>query len=270
MSGDAGSAVRIDRRELLVTVAVVGVGCALLWTTPLLLPLRLLVTLVHEAGHATVAMLCGGSVQSITVNVHEGGLTRYSLRGGGSTWRAIVIGSAGYVGTAVVGGALLEVCGRLGRARLALGALATAVVAIGLAWVPWSTSPDAASAAATGSGSGDGRFTVLVCIAAVAVFAGLAAQPVVRVRRIALVAVATSMCLGAVEDLRVVLDLSRAGGVSDASIVAAVAPFPPWFWAGLWMLIGLAACGLGCWSVLSYQWSRNTRSAGSPSHDPSA
>jgi hypothetical protein len=185
------------------------------------------------------------------VNVHEGGLTRFSLPPGRSTFKLVAIGSAGYVGTAVVGGLLLELCGRLGRARIALGALAATVGAIGLAWVPWSISPDGVSASASGSGRGDGRFTILVCAVAVAVFVALAVQPVVRLRRIALVAVATALCLGAVEDLRVVLSIARAGGHSDASIVADAAPFPPWFWASLWMLIGVAACGLACWSALS-------------------
>ena len=250
----------IDRREFLITVAVVAVACFLLWTTPVLLPLRLLVTLVHEAGHATVAMLCGGSVQSLTVNAHEGGLTRFSLPAGRSTLKLVAIGSAGYVGTAVIGGALLELCGRLGRARIALGVLAATVAAIALAWVPWSISPDGASAAASGSGRGDGRFTILVCVVAVVAFIGLAVQPIVRVRRIALVAVATALCLGAVEDLRVVLSIARAGGHSDASIVADVAPFPPWFWASLWMLIGVAACGLACWSAFARDRSPTTPS----------
>ena len=239
----------IDRRELLITVAVVAVACLLLWSTPLLMPLRLLVTLVHEAGHATVAMLCGGSVQSLTVNANEGGLTQFSLPAGRSTLRLVAIGSAGYVGTAVVGGLLLELCGRLGRARVALGVLAAIVATIGLAWVPWSISPDGVTASASGSGRGDGRFTILVCVLAVAAFVGLAVQPLVRLRRVALVAVATALCLGAVEDLRVVLSVARAGGHSDASIVAGVAPFPPWFWASLWLVIGVAICGLACWSA---------------------
>ena len=237
-------------RELGITVAVVGAACFFLWSTPPMLPLRLLVTLVHEAGHAVIAMLCGASVQSVTINAREGGLTSFSLAPR-STWRVVAIGSAGYVGTAVVGGLLLEVCARMGRARVALGVLAALVAAIGLAWVPWSTDPDAVSAAATGSTRGDGRFTVVFCVVAVLVLVGLAAQPLAAVRRVALVAIATALCLGAVEDLRVVLSLSTSGGLSDATIVASQAPFPAWFWAGLWGLIGVAACGLGLWSALA-------------------
>lgn len=240
---------RVSRRELVVTVVVVGLGCLLLWTSPLLLPLRLLVTLVHEAGHAIIAMVCGASVQSVTINTAEGGLTTFTLPER-STLRLVAIGSAGYLGAAVVGGLLLEVCARIGRARIALGVLAAMVGAIGLAWVPWSTDPDGVSAAASGSSAGDGRFTIFFCLATIAVLVGVAAQPSVHVRRIVLVAVATALCLGSVEDLRNVLEISRSGGHSDASLVASVAPFPPWFWAGLWLLLGVAACGLGLWSAL--------------------
>lgn len=241
---------RVGRREFTITVVVVGLACLLLWRSAPMLPLRLLVTLVHEAGHATVAMLVGASVQSITINPSEGGLTFFSLPADAGTMRIVAIASAGYVGTALVGGALLEVCARIGRARIALGVLAFLVAAIGLAWVPWSTDPGGVSAAASGSGSGDGRFTIAFCVLTVGVLAGVAAQPSVHVRRVVLVAIATALCLGAVEDLRHVLEISRSGGHSDASIVASVAPFPPWFWAGLWLLIGVAACGLGLWSAL--------------------
>jgi hypothetical protein len=238
-----------DRRQFTITVAVVALACVLLWSTPPMLPLRLLVTLVHEAGHATVAMLCGASVQSLTINANEGGLTFFTL-GRSSTWRLVAIGSAGYVGTAIVGGGLLELSSRVARARLALGGLAVVVAAIGLAWVPWSTAPGGDTAAATGSSSGDGRFTILCCVVYVVVLAGLALQPHVVVRRVALVAIATALCLGAVEDLRLVLSLSTSHAVSDATIVASEAPLPAWCWAGLWLVLGVAACALGLWSAL--------------------
>lgn len=254
----------MPRAELAATVAVVAVATLALWTTPPMLPLRLLVTLVHEAGHAVVAMLAGASVQSVTINPSGGGLTFFTLPAGRSTLRLIAIGSAGYVGTAIVGGVLLEVCARVGRARLALGSLAALVAAIGLAWVPWSTDPGGVVASASGSGSGDGRFTVVFCVITVVVLAALAVQPRVRVRRIVLVAIATALCLGAVEDLRLVLALSRSGGHSDATIVAAVAPFPAWFWAGLWLLLGVAACSLGLWSALG---GRGHRRGGERGHD---
>lgn len=241
---------RLARRDFAITFAVVALASLAFWTTPPMLPLRLLVTLVHEAGHALTAMVFGGTVQSVTINPNEGGLTFFSLPVGRSTFRLVAIGSAGYVGTAIAGGVLLEVCSRLGRARIALGSLALLVAAIGLAWVPLSTRPSGVAAAATGSSSGDGRFTIIFCVAVIVVLVGVAAQPIVRVRRIVLVAIATALCLGAVEDLRMVLSSSRSGGHSDATLVSDAAFFPPWFWATLWLVLGLAACGLGLWSAL--------------------
>ena len=71
-------------------------------------------------------------------------------------------------------------------------ALAAAVVAIGLAWVPLRVEVDPFTAAATGSSEGDGRFTIFVCVAAVVVLVLLAWQPSVRLRTGAVCALATA------------------------------------------------------------------------------
>jgi hypothetical protein len=241
--------VRVSRREVLV---VVGVTAAL-WLVAsqliLFVPLRLLVTLVHEAGHAVTATLFGGEVLTVTVNRHGGGLMRSRATDPSTTYQ-VLVASAGYLGTAMVGGLLLELSRRLRGGRIALGALALIVAAVGVAWVPWTFEPDPISAMATGSGSGDGRFTILVCILAVAVLVGLAVQPVARLRRAAILVIATCLCLGAVEDLQLVLDISRRGGHSDAALAAAVTPLSSWMWAAIWMLLGVAACVLGTWSAV--------------------
>ena len=70
-------------------------------------------------------------------------------------------------------------------------------------------------------------------------------------RRGVVVVLATCLCLGAVEDLRQVLDISSHGGHSDAAAAAAVTPLSSWVWAALWMLFGFAACGLALWSALA-------------------
>ena len=46
------------------------------WHSLWLLPLRLLVVTFHELGHATVAILTGGSVVSIKVSADEGEIGR--------------------------------------------------------------------------------------------------------------------------------------------------------------------------------------------------
>ena len=241
----------VSRRELVTTVAVVAALWLLLSSAWVLLPIRVVVTLVHEANHAVATELIGGDVEYVIVNGHGGGLTSWNIDSRPSDTAIVFVASAGYVGTAVVGALMLEGSTRLRRGRVATVGLAALVVAIGLAWVPWRVDPDPFSAAATGSGSGDGRFTVLVCTLAVAALAGLAWQPNARLRRLTITALATTFCLASVDDLREVLDWSSRGGHSDAAIAAAVTPLSSWLWAGIWLVVGVGACVLGVWAALS-------------------
>ena len=211
-------------------------------------PMRLLVTLVHEAGHALTAEVLGGDVLSVTVNRHGGGLMRSRSADPGTAYQ-VLVASAGYVGTALVGATMLELSRLLRGGRIALTALAAIIAAIGVAWVPWRFEPDPLAELATGSSSGDGRFTVLVCVVAVITLSGLAVQPLTRLRRAAVMVIATCLCLGAVEDLQILLDISRRGGHSDAALAAAVTPLSSWMWAAIWMLLGVAACVLATWSA---------------------
>jgi hypothetical protein len=222
-----------------------------------MLPFRLVVTLVHEANHALAVQLVGGDVHYVIVNEHGGGLTRWEAATQPSDTAVVFVASAGYVGTAVVGALLIEGAARLRRGRVAAFGLAALITAIGLAWVPLRVDPDPFSAAGTGSDSGDGWFTVLVCVLAVAALVGIGIQRSVRLRRLSITALATTMCLASVDDLRRVLDWSSRGGHSDAAIAAEVSPLSSWMWAGLWLLMGIAACAVGLWAALSGDRSRN-------------
>jgi hypothetical protein len=247
----AAASARMSRRQILVTVAVSAAVWLLFSSTWPMLPVRLLVTLVHEAGHAVTIQLLGGDVSFVIVNEHGGGLTSGRLRTPDSATARVLVSSAGYLGTAVVGALLLEGATRLRRGRVAAIVLAVLVAAIGFAWVPWRVEPDAFSAAATGSSSGDGRFTVLVCAVAVLLLVGLAAQPMVRLRTGMIAALATTFCLASVDDLRRVLDLSARGGHSDAANAASATSLSSWMWAAIWLVLGGAACAVGVWAALS-------------------
>ncbi len=85
---------------------LLGLGLSLiavitLWWTPLLFPFRIFTTTVHEASHALVAMLTGGQVVGFEVNPNGSGLT--FTRGG---W-GILVSSAGYLGSTILGGLML-------------------------------------------------------------------------------------------------------------------------------------------------------------------
>jgi hypothetical protein len=240
-----------DRRELATTVGATAAVWLLFSSAWPLLPVRWFVTLVHEAGHALAATILGGDVSSVTVNRHGGGLTTWSYRGEVPTTTTVLVASAGYLGAAVIGGVMLELAARLRRGRAAAAVLAVLVAAIGLAWVPWRFDVDGPMARVSGSSSGDGRFSTIFWIVAALLLVGLAVQPSERLRRTTVVALATSLCLASIDDLRQVLDISSRGGHSDAASAAAVTPLSSWLWAALWLLGGLAACGAGLWSALS-------------------
>jgi len=80
----------------------------LLWFIPygeyIVYPIRLFVTFIHESSHALIAVLTGGSVQSLTISADTSGLT-YSAPSG--WFGGLLTSSAGYIGTTVFGVAML-------------------------------------------------------------------------------------------------------------------------------------------------------------------
>jgi hypothetical protein len=244
-------AVPAERREVLTTVGVTAFVWLVFSSAAPLLPVRWFVTLVHEAGHALVATLVGAHVSSVTMNEHGGGLTYWTYDAAEvPTVRLVLVASAGYVGTAIVGGVMIELAARVTRGRVAVLVLAALVAAIGIAWVPWHTDPGAFEAQVTGSSSGDGRFTTIFCVVAVAVLLALAAVRWDRLRRTVVLALATVLCFASIDDLRGVLDISSRGGHSDAALAADATALSSWMWSAIWLLVGGIACGLGLWAAL--------------------
>ena len=71
------------------------------WDTPLILPFRLFVVLVHEIFHAGTALITGGQVLEMRTNLNESG---HTLAQGGFF---PLISAAGYVGSALLGALLI-------------------------------------------------------------------------------------------------------------------------------------------------------------------
>lgn len=72
-----------------------------LWTSPAIHPLKLMVVLFHEMSHGLMALLTGGRILSIVITADEGGACE--TEGG----IALLIVSAGYLGSMFFGGLLL-------------------------------------------------------------------------------------------------------------------------------------------------------------------
>ncbi len=95
----------------------------------ILYPVNLLVTFLHEFGHAVGAIITGGSVASLRVNPDGSGVT--GTIGG---WRSIIL-MGGYVGSAIFGNLLFYIGARQPRySKGAIIVLAICMLVSGLIW----------------------------------------------------------------------------------------------------------------------------------------
>src|SRR5215204_4989707 len=93
-----------DAKPQLYLLIVATVLTIVLWFIPyadyLVYPIRLFVTFIHESSHALIAVLTGGSVQSLTIASDGSGVV-YSAN---MSWiSTLLTSSAGYLGTTVFG-----------------------------------------------------------------------------------------------------------------------------------------------------------------------
>ncbi len=187
---------------------------------PLLLPLILLNTHVHELCHALAALATGGSVSSIQVHADTSGVTHVA---GGA---AVVVAAAGYVGTSIVGGIMIAGARSHKGARQMLwvlfGFLAFALLlfvrgdAIGLlsgfAWA----------------------IAIALCARRLKDDAAIFAAQFLGIQ----------LCLSSFFSFLTLLNMSwHDGGHSDAKIMESVSGIPAVFWASCWMLISAIAIG---------------------------
>jgi hypothetical protein len=110
---------------LLISIAVV----IILWTTPVLYPLKLLVVFFHESSHALATVLSGGEVAQLVLLKEQGG---YVMSRGGS--RFLVLNS-GYLGSLIWGVIIywLSVHTRFDKAALLVLGFVIALITLGFA-----------------------------------------------------------------------------------------------------------------------------------------
>jgi hypothetical protein len=94
-----------------------------------LYPVTLLVTILHEFGHALGGLLSGGSVEGLQINPDGSG---YTITRGGSAGLVLV---GGYLGSAILGNVLFRIGAR--HHRLAQGTLITMAVLMALVGLIW-------------------------------------------------------------------------------------------------------------------------------------
>ena len=109
-------------RLILMVIAII-----LLWNTPVLIPLKILIVFFHELSHGVAALVTGGRIESISISPQQGGVT--ITRGG----NLFLITSAGYIGSLLIGVLLFLVAvkNRVDRAVMfGLGAMLLVVAAL--------------------------------------------------------------------------------------------------------------------------------------------
>ena len=203
----------VDRKLLFALVASCALG-VFFWSSPVLFPFKLLVVLMHESSHAVAALLCGGSVVSISVTPDEAGLTRSMMVP--SLLRQVVVSSAGYVGSTLSGCVLLFTAARAKEARWPLVLLAGWTGLVALLWVR------------------DG-FTLLFVGCSTLVL-GLIARfgPQLLRRGLLVFLAAFSVCYALYDIKDDLLHLSSFSGKTDADALAHATLIPAIVWAVAW------------------------------------
>ena len=208
--GQARPAKRFDWRGFLVLCAIY-LGLAFLWDTIWVYPLKLFVVLLHEASHGLAALATGGRIEEIRVYAEEGGRT--TTTGG----NGFVITSAGYLGSMLLGSAILLVA-----TRTRLSQWLAALIGIGVVTLAFRCMPDEGRYFAAGFGI---------------VLAGTALMPR-PVSELVLRVIGVTSCLYAILDIKSDV-LDREHDSSDASALAAVTGVPSVVWGALWIAISL-------------------------------
>jgi hypothetical protein len=219
-------------RLLLVGAALVVTW--LLWDTPVVYPIRIFATFLHEISHGLAAVLTGGSIERITVESDGSGVCW--TRGG---WRIAVI-PAGYLGSMLWGSLIL-----IGACRTRQDKLIAFVLGAGLLLVCalYVRTPFAlVSGLLLGAG-----------LAAAGIWVGeKGVDPV-------LVFLGTVSCLYALFDIRTLWQVSGTGRNDADAFSKEVLPLP----AGVWVVVwgALAVAGLVVSLVIAL---RNPSARGEP------
>lgn len=218
------SGAQLDWGRLAVLLLMLGVGWYF-WYSPVFWPLKLLVVMMHESGHALATLLVGGSVDKIHLAANESGSCLSLLPPG--VFAKVAVYSGGYLGSAVAGAGLLLATFRFRLGRWVLGA---ACVWLGVMGVLY---------------AGD-TFTLAFCLGTALVM-GLGAKflPNGAVDFVNLF-IAAFTSLYAVFDLRDDLWNSAVRARSDAALLADLTWVPAVVWAVLWTVLGV---GLLAWAA---------------------
>ncbi len=226
----------IDFKKVGAVALAVAVG-VLAWDTTAIYPLKLLVVLIHESGHAVAAKLAGGTVESITIDSLQGGLCQFRYEP--TFFNTVLTSSAGYLGSAISGALLLVATLRYRAGRWVLAFMSAGLVFVLVFWAR-------------------SLFTFGVTLAMAAAL-GLAARFLPKDgSQLLATFLAVFNSLYALFDLRDDLWSAERRAGTDAAILAKATHIPSIVWAVLWTLVAVALLAFALWV------SARGKKAGSP------
>ncbi|MBF0544645.1 MAG: M50 family metallopeptidase [Candidatus Riflebacteria bacterium] len=119
----------ISEQKKTVSAIVLFLISLYFWNSLWMFPVRLLTVFFHESSHGLAAVVTGGSIQKITVNMDESGCC-WTLGG-----NRVIILSAGYLGSLIWGGLLLIIASRTDWDRMTLFLLGLILISVSVIYV---------------------------------------------------------------------------------------------------------------------------------------
>ena len=195
-------------------------------------PLVLISTVAHEMGHALTALLVGGSVDRVEVNLDGSGVAYTATTG---RLDAALVSAGGLVGPAIAA-ALCFVSAR--SARIARWTLFLLTALLLLSLVFWMRNP----------------FGVVYVLALAAALAAVGWRATAHVAQLVLVFVAVQLALSVYSRGDYLFtEFADVGGArlpSDVSHMSDALAGPYWFWGGVCAVFSAAVLVLGIWLFL--------------------
>ena len=202
------------RRNLWLLLGLTA-AIAVLWDTPIVYPLRILVVFLHEISHGLAGILSGGSIEEIDVVAQEGG--HCLVRGG----NGLITLAAGYLGSVFWGALILLAAAHTRLDRLITAGLALMLLVLTVLYVRPIFD-----------------FGFFFGTAAGAALLGLSRWGCELANDLFLRTLGLTSCFYAIHDIKSDI-LDRPELRSDAVMLAELTHVPAIFWGVLWLAIAL-------------------------------
>jgi hypothetical protein len=237
MSDQPNTALRPHQTAIVAAILAAALAWVVPVLQPFLLPLLYLNTHLHELAHAIAGVATGGTPDYIHVYANGSGVT--PTRGG----NVLALASAGYLGAALMGAAMIYF-GRTERGAHTVLRVIAVMLAIGMVlWVKGDT---------VGVISGIGWVVVLFGLSRFG-----KGMPLLFATQF----LGLQQCLNAIQSVYMLLKISAfTSGHSDAMILQQHTRVPAIVWATLWCAFSLLMIGL----TLRKAWREPIRGTGSP------